>query len=488
MNPCNASRWLPFHHRHAARQLAAAVTVCVSTATLHAQPVCPSSGISATAFRRVLNNQFAGLVGARNAATPGTYGAYDFKDGTVAFSGSLVSPTGSVLTMKFSGSGENGVLPVINDRVVNSTFGGELRWQNMAAIGRRLRYDAESCGRYTAAVAAAASRREQALAALSFAARRARSAVAAAVQEREALDRVRLIEQLHTSADSIERQLSPATRASDATWARARAAELRARADSVQVDVSAARAQPTQAALVPLTVPVAELAVSNEFIATVQRAENELLVTGFDFHWWTFAVGLHNNSFKHFSATRPFDQQIRKQQFLSEEASVQVSFLNANATGSRALRMLTFGVAGARADNFADLAPITLTEVSQYGATPDQRSSTKTTKAMTGDYATGLWAGRVYSDFYRFFRRNNTLGVHVFPEWMLLESQRGHVNLGVGIVALVRNPKDNAGRLNVEPYWLLTDVAYRQNSIRSVVGASQFGFRFTLPLTFQPPE
>ncbi len=447
---------------------------------------CPSGGLGRVTFRRLINAQFAGIVNPRFGGGLGTFGAYEAKDGTLSFAGSHVTRGNSIWTVKVSGSGADGLLPIIDSTKVNTTFAAELQLHRLADKGQRIEYLLESCQRYFAAVQAAEAR--ETLDTAGFAG--AGSRLAAAVRVRESADRNKLIAELQITADSLKRLRVNEPSSTRKAWLDARVEELRLRRDSVDAEIEAGKVSDAadREAVGKGVSNIDKLAAHNVFVTAVDNAESELRITGFRFSWWTFAIGVWNNKFKNFDASASFDAQLVARQYVTREATVERSWVRSDTLGRTALRFITLGGSASLSDNFADLSPLTLTEKVQYSPVDDRRSSTKTVKAAAGEYRSGLQTGRLYANLYSFTRAGNTIGVHLFPEVLLQKGSRTRANFGVGLIALAKSPDKATTRVNIEPYWLLVDLSNGRNTISSVIAASQFGFRFTVPLAFQPPE
>lgn len=460
---------------------------CVPAVVVAQQPKpCSPEQVSPGAFRRILNTQFATVVNPQTGSNIGTFGAYEAKDGTISFAGSTIRDAGSIITLKVTGKGANGILPVIDAESVNSTFSGEVQYHRISPRAQQIRYLLESCELYRAAVAAAD--RREALANRGFVGTRSRLAVS--VRLREYAERRKLIEDLKKTVDSLSQARLLAPSPVRVSWIDARIAELRLRSDSVSAEVDASRGREAQDVLLQAgaVAAVDQLAARNERNAAVTSAEAALKLTGFGFSWWTIAIGVRNNSFTQFTATSAFDSQLVKRKYVSREVRFERSWVRSTMLGRAQSRFFNVGASAAIGDNFASLSPVALTEVQQYGPVTDRRSSSTTIKAVTGSYKTGLETGRLYANAYLFARDGNTLGFHAFPELQFQKGSRGRLSFGTGVLLLAKHPTTQATFVNVEPYWLLVDLWNTRNTIGSVITASQFGFRFTLPLAFQPPS
>lgn len=207
-------------------------------------------------------------------------------------------------------------------------------------------------------------------------------------------------------------------------------------------------------------------------------------LTGFKINWFNLHYKVLNNSFKTFDASLAYSDQVQKHNFVTHTLGLEFNMYNWSIDPFQTYYLL-LGAEGFVTDNKSDLQQMQINEVTQYGAIPGQRSSTKQYSVYTGKYETGIVGAHLYADYYHFLFANNIAAVHLYPE-AILKANGSLCNFGLGFLYAFKDKKDPSGKsiVNAELYVKLNDLFDAGNSSDLFFKRNDIGLRFAFPINF----
>lgn len=214
----------------------------------------------------------------------------------------------------------------------------------------------------------------------------------------------------------------------------------------------------------------------------IQKLDSTMKYRGLKGAWLSFSANAVHNAFKLFVPGEPYENQVQDKKRFNLEAKVQVSYYDWNDFSNA-----TFycgGVSFILGDNFSSLKDKELSEVSNYGLNPGQRTTTKKYKVYTGDYSeTLLGEGNFFADGYHFVY-NNSAAIHWLFDLKAKHKEKRTFGVGAGILLSYKNEEGNA-KVNSELYAELYDLDNGKNSELSFWERYDIGIRFSFPINFK---
>lgn len=428
---------------------------------------CADIGVPEALYRSVLNTQFSALLGSAQAV-PGSFGSVEIdKEQKVKLAVSSQPGRGRVFSLEASGGANDGFLSYINNRESSTTFAAAINLHLLRGAGAsgkkavasstRIEYDNASCHAYYAAARRADDSLAVRLAIVKLNGRDIARRQQVAKYAKELKSLVDTLADLKLSA--LERDTLRVDSAHVATLYR--------------LAETATVATPKRQELESRTTTAAEL----------RGAEALLKVTGFTMGWVSLTAGVQNTSFKLFDPTMPVASQLSSESYAAPRVGVSYS----RYTLSKLRNSSRFWSVAANAsleDNLSSLQKIELIETRQFGATPDERVSKKTSTARQGIYDDNLAALAVTGDLYEFLFRDNQGALHLSPSVVFKEQERPTYSAGIGYLWTAR--KEKAAFFNVELLFTLTDITESEPSDLNVWERSRLGLRLTFPILFSP--
>lgn len=414
--------------------------------------------LSKEQFQSIINKEFNSVINGSGKTTIGNYASVDIKDGRLAFNATKKFTNGNMLSVNANGSITDGFFSIFNRSKVNSNVGIDLKYN--------VRFKSSSVSYHTAEMEKLSEKKNKA------------NLKYQAGKHIFAHDTVLLnkrLNLLNTEIDSIATELAninlSLSKIQRATY------EYQIALKNVQKDSLWLKMQ---------TIPTAKEAdriarskKDEEITAEIESFE----YTNIFFHWVSFGVGMQNHNFNQFNPDFPtLDEQIKKQNFVGWNASVEYNVFNWNQY-ARPTHYFLIGLGGSIGDNFADLSKIELSDTKIYGDAANQRTVTKKFNAYQGDYNTKLLGAEFYMDYYRFFFKNSA-AFHLYPEVGFKQQRKPLYNAGAGLLYSFKGSKDNKSRLHAELYFALSDLSNIGDSDLSIWRRNELGLRLSTPISF----
>jgi hypothetical protein len=419
---------------------------------------CDTQGLDAMTYRRVLHERFAALYSPRPGGVPGTFASLDIKDAEATFANAAVFESGAVLGVKARGGIAEGILPFLDNQAVNAKLGIDVQLNFLGRGRTALQYTNESCVAYKAALLKATN-----------------DSILAAVEIGGGY--LRILK--NVEIDRLTRKSADLKRIIDTSIVQARKESLtveRAKVDTLTRQVRD-REVPTASA-------------QRDFLrrktAAARRAARSLLaIRGYAFGWWSLGYALSNTKFRLFDPSAAFASQVKKRSYVSQTVGLSYSrYALTSASGES--RFLSIGIHGGVADNLAKLTKVELTDMKNFGPTPQERVGTTKYTAYQGAYEKDLRTATLSGDYYSFLLFKNQGAIHLYPA--VTVEDKLHPTYAAGVGFLVVSRKDKEGVLNAELYFNMTDLTNSNDSEHGFIGRSGLGLRFTFPITFGPVE
>ena len=442
---------------------------------------CTTAGLDREVYASILNRNFVALLGSAKSV-PGSFGALEIdKEQKAKFAASSQPGSGRVFGIEATGSVEDGILALIDDKESSTAFTVDLKLHFLRGLdstdrptdrkGRTmLEYDSQSCYAYVAALQTAGDSLEARLADVGINGRELRRQSDTA--------------QYAFRIDSIGRELAKVRARLELrnplTTDSARI--LRIKRDGLLVDSARAEAALANAKyrFIPKT-NRQEFDARDKYSADLRAAQDLLKVTGFSIGWASVTIGVVNTSFKLYDPDTTFADQIDSESFASPRIGLSYSRFTLVHEPNRS-RFWTLGLQGALEDNLGTLGKIELTDTEQLGPNPDDRVATRKTNARKGDYKDNLASLTGSADWYQFFFRNNQSALHVFPRWIAKRDSKPTYQVGLGLLWSARDEK--SAFVNAELFYNLTDIGEAEPSDDNVWERSQLGLRLSFPLNY----
>jgi hypothetical protein len=417
---------------------------------------CDRVGISAATYRRILYERFAALYNPKPGGVPGTFASLDIKDAEATFSNTAVFDSGAVLNVKASGGVAEGILPILNNHVLNSKLGLDVQLHFLRRGQTSLQYTNPSCVAYKAALLKASN--DSALAVVEISNR--------SLHVLQAVEIERLTHKLRDLSTTID------------------TSSVKPRKDSLIVERAKVETliQQVRAREIPSD-PAQLETVSRNAAAAVRAAPSLLVVRGHSFGWWSLGYGLSNTTFRLFDPAAAFDSQVEKSSYASHRVGLSYSHY-AFSSGSGETRFFTAGINVGIADNLAALTKVELTDTKNFGPTPQERVGTSKYTAYQGAYERNLATATLSADYYTFVLFKNQGAIHLYPAIKVQDGTAPTYSAGAGFLVVSR--KEDKSILNAELYFNFNDLTNAGDSESGFFGRTGLGLRFTFPLTFGP--
>lgn len=419
---------------------------------------CDTQGLDAMTYRRVLHERFAALYSPRPGGVPGTFASLDIKDAEATFANAAVFESGAVLGVKAHGGIAEGILPFLDNQVVNGKLGIDVQLNFLGKGRTALQYTNESCVVYKAALIKATN-----------------DSILSAVEIRGGY--LRILK--NVEIDRLTRKSAELKMMIDTSIVQARKESLtveRAKVDSLTRQVRD-REIPTAGAQGDL--------LRRKTAAARRAARSLLAIRGYSFDWWSVGYALSNTKFRLFDPAAAFVSQVKKRSYVSQMAGLSYSrYTLTSASGES--RFLSIGIHAGVADNLEKLTKVELTDTKNFGPTPQERVGTTKYTAYQGVYEKDLHTATLSADYYSFLLFKNQGAIHLYPAVTVQDKLHPTYAAGVGFLVVARKEKE--GVLNAELYFNMTDLTNSNDSEHGFIGRSGLGLRFTFPITFGPAE
>jgi hypothetical protein len=208
-----------------------------------------------------------------------------------------------------------------------------------------------------------------------------------------------------------------------------------------------------------------------------------LEVTGFKLSWLSIGYDATNAAFRRFDQALPFTEQVVKDSYLSHAFHVRYAVYQLSRAPYETYYW-SLGVTGAVTNNLSGLKKLELVERLPFGPNPTDRVAETRFQAFQGDYRKGLSSAAIAGDFYWFLFPHNRAAVHLYPEYVLKESQRPRANLGAGFLLAFKDSKKPQTTVSAELYVQFTDLGNGARSSDRVIDRKSVGVRVAFPINF----
>jgi hypothetical protein len=413
-----------------------------------------------TAFKKVLNLQFASLINSEGKNGFGSYAGVDIAASEVSFAGShLFKKDGTVLTVKGAGGISDGFANIFDHSSLNTGISLDINAHFLRLHKLMLEYDSDSADEYNLKV----DKLEYDFNVGNLAIECMADSLALETKK------VKVNKLIRTLSDSISKENDPLSRAS-LIYERTVAEKL---ADSVTHAITD----------LPL-VSTKRRNLRNKILDKLEAMSAETAVRGFSMKWFSLGYKVNHNKFKTFVPSLPLDEQIMDTSFVTHTVRVQYSGYYVR---SAAFKTHFWDVGGTfeYSDNFSLLKKKELSETKQYGAVDGQRQSIKKYDVYEGAYEKDLKGVTLYGDFYYFLFKDNIAAIHLNSEWIAKSKLKPLTNLYVGFMLAVKNTKTDTPIVNFELFYKFLDLFKTTDEDYKLFERNNIGIRFAFPIKFK---
>ena len=411
-------------------------------------------------FSTIVKKEFSAVINSSGETTIGKYASADILDGKLAFNTTWNDKNGNMFSVNAHGGATDGFFGIFNRLKINNNVGFDFRYNFMMNRRSALSYYDSELIKLSSEIKSADENYNLQLTAYTH--------------YREMLEKK--LKVVDMELNDLSRQMnnkgiSPMEKARIEYLF----AEKNLQRDSILLK---------QQSLLPDKVMQKIYKTKNEkdrLSATEAFGYNAIYM-----QWLSFGGGLMNNSFNQFDPTQTtLEEQISKRNFTAWNLSAEWNTYSWHHY-SRYTYFLRIGASFNVGDNFNELSKTELTDTYQYGTSQISRTSSKKITAYKGDYQTKLIGGKVYLDYYKFLWNNNT-AFHIYPEIVLRDGSKTMYNAGAGFLYTFLNAKEkeDQAKLHAEIYLNFTDLSDNFDTGMNFIKRSEFGLRFSFPISFQ---
>jgi hypothetical protein len=401
--------------------------------------------IDAATFHKMLNNQFTSIISGSDKNTIGNFGAIDIKDAKLSLNVSHINKKYSILSLNANAAVSDGFSALFTNSKLNSNIGIQLRYSMMNPDGKSITYTRSSIDKRNSEIA------------------RARE-----VGELEK----KLLRSRQAEIDSKIKFLGNELEA---------ASEQRKITLSYLIDsLKLVRAQQLN------DLAVLEKSIDEAVSASIKKSKFETPeITGFQFGWLNLVYAVNSESFRLFTPSKPYIEQVKKEQNVSHKGGIEYNYYKWSMHPGESYFFLV-GATVKLTHNLSDLTEIELSETTNYGPAPGERVSVKKYNVYTGDYKRDQLGFNFYSDFYYFLFEGNAAALHFYPAVQIREKIKPTYSAGTGFMVSFKDNKDDKGKsiLNAELYANFPDLTNTSDSDDQLVKRNEIGLRVAFPIKF----
>jgi hypothetical protein len=440
--------------------LAMALAVCLAAAHCRAQN--SSDTLSRDEVETVLDRQFTSLITGQSKSSVGNFASLDLKEAEVSFSGSAILGNRSILSIKGSGGVSDGLFSIFTNSKLNTNISLDVQYNRLLPKKNFLRYNDDLQQVYRA-------RERQTWQDFWL------DSLSVAFHQQQSLLILK-----ETSLKTLEGKLNAQMTAE--TTVVARKDSLRYELAKVAFQRHLDSTALGQYADSSGRLRILENARSIRLKALAQ--DSMAAATGFKLKWLSIGLKVQSNSFRLFEPSATYDNQIVKTSFVSGEARLQYSYYQWSSAAYESF-FWCVGLALSYKDNLSDLTATEVSDVTNYGPTPNGRTTTKKYTAYVGEYKKHIKGLRVYADWYCFLFKGNIGAFHLYPEWLTQGYRKPSLNLGVGFLLSFKGDKDPSSVVNAELYYNWLDVLCALDRSYGLFEKNSIGIRFSFPIKFK---
>jgi len=445
-----------------------------------------SMALDSLRFFRGINAQFSKIIDPSSNTNIGNYAAVDIKDAAVTFGGSAQGSKGNIWAVKFSGGITDGVAAIWQNRELNKEVSAGLQW-HLLGRKRSLRYFADSTR-----AARGGLRKLQQERKICFRDTVLRRKEVALVEE-VAKRRVTLATAMTDSTKLWDDVLFPRHKRPPAEWKHDKFAG--SDADALKYAKLVASIAFQRDTLAQRDAELARLAQSDAcdrwmdcsdvFLAGFHKLATPLASTGATFGWVSLGMSYTSSKFKLYNDSVAYSDQVTKRTQGTIEGRIQWSYYHRDLYKLDHNYFFSVGLSAGITDNHKDLDELTLEErTPQLSPDSTLRTEISNYKVLEGSYHKDLATASLFVDAYYFLGRNSRSAVHLFPSCRIKEMEYPSIDLGIGfMVGFVQKDKiENA--VNAEVYFNFPDLPNHNEADGNAWDRSDFGLRFSFPITF----
>lgn len=423
-------------------------------------------GSNPNMFRRVLNQQFSNLITGQSNTKIGNFASLDLTDPSVSFAGNIISKNGSVFSMKVNGSVSDGFFSIFNNSKLNTQISLDLQYNFLNLNKLVLISNADSVRQYNDQVAAIKFSFEE-----SFISIERRRDIAA-------LEKSKI--SLNNAYDSLRNVFDLLNKAPNSKKDMVTIASL---------DFLMAKTMhlydSTEAALNNLVLKSTLLRnLKSKTIQKLRGLSFQSAVEGFSFGWFSVGYKVNNNSFKFFDPTLAIGLQVADTSFVSHEFKFQYSHYKFTPVSNQS-RFYDLGIDFTYADNFSSLTKKEISETTNYGLNPGDRSSVSKYDVYQGLYKKNQAGLIFFADYYYFIFQNNIGAIHINPEWRIANGEKPIGDLYTGFLFSFKDSKTDNAVVNAELYYKFLDIFKTTDTEYKLFERNNIGIRFTFPIKFK---
>ncbi len=435
-------------------------------------------------FNRLYLAQFSRVIDAASTNNVGNYAALSLDDNTAALGATCILPDTSMLTLKFSGTVEDGLSAIWSQRTVSGGVSADLQY-HLPAVGTRLYISTDSCRAIELRKSSAEEEFKRKIFELEY--RTDTIPVYFGVQKLFATNQKLVADsaKVRTERDALLKIPESQRSAEQQTRLLARSTTL----DSLRLVL------PIQTR--ELTVERERLVKLRELrvVSTIRQLGNQLArakkaavgpfsAIGGRYHWWSFGYGYHASKFRLYNDSVAFKDQVTKKSYGSHELRIQHSWYQRAFLTKVPAYFYTLALSAGVTDNHGDLDEVTLEDRTVQGPDSASRTLISNYKALTGAYQEGILTASIKAEAWFFLFRNQAGALHLFPSHTVTEGMTPSTDLGIGLFMGFAN-RDKAGTfLNAEIFFRFNDVANAAEEDNNAWKRSDLGLRFAFPFNF----
>lgn len=223
--------------------------------------------------------------------------------------------------------------------------------------------------------------------------------------------------------------------------------------------------------------------LENKFNQDTAKLKYGIKLFNVCYHWFSFGYHIKTAQFKLFDPNTSYNQQVVKQSGISHE--VKVAFSSFRWTDEKfKSHYYNGGASFTYGDNLDELDPVEITDITNYGPNPNDRTSSKKYTAYRGSYKTYLKGIRLFAEYYHFFFNENAVAFHAYTNYKIKDKVQPTLDHGLGIMFSVKNPEKESVIVNVEIYYTFKDVFNALDSDKKFWERNDIGIRFGFPIKY----
>lgn len=409
-------------------------------------------------FKKILNRQFSNLLTGQTKNSIGNYASIDLKEPEVSFSGSSIFKNGSVLTIKASGGITDGFFAIFNNSTLNTGIALDVQYNFLRPKVGDITYDTDSVRVYMDKDRKIKYEYTEKMAAMRH-------------------------EQGKTSLVMTKNKLEAQKKELEKEWSK----DVKPRKDSLAyaIEMAALKIDSLDVAIknYPPKKDV-EDKVNNWKGSELKKNKPEFGLDGFNLRWFSIGYKVQSNSFKLFDPGLPSGKQTMDSSFVGHEGRFQYSQYKWSKEEYESFFWCA-GLAVTYTNNLGDLDKLEITEIKNYGAIPNERTTTDKFNAYTGQYNGGKIGLKLYGDYYQFLFSENAAAFHIYPELKIKEGTKPVSNIGLGFLYCYKDEKDETSIVNAELYYNFQDIFNTGETSYKILERNKVGLRFTFPIKFK---